>query len=94
MPNRKRHYPSEIKTTKQGTFRQRRPGEVARKAEIYISAYKLALEQIPADQKCGQPNISLPIHASISRQLKAGETDAQVIAFAAVKEILVPDSTG
>ena len=91
MPNRKRHYPSEIKTTKQGTFRQRRPGDLARRAEIYLSAYKLALEQIPADQKWGQPNISLRIHASIRRQLKTGETDADAIAFEALKETLVPE---
>jgi len=36
----------------------------------------------------------LRIHASIRRQLKAGETDARVIASEAVKEALVPVTLG
>jgi len=92
MPNRKRHYSSEIKTTKRGTFPQKRPGEIARRAELYITAYKLALEQIPSDQKLERPNLSLQIHTSIRRQLKAGMTDSRTIAFAAVKDVLVPDT--
>jgi len=35
-----------------------------------------------------QPDISLRIHASIRRQLKAKETDASVIASEAVKDAL------
>ena len=50
MPNRNGPL-SEIKTTKQGSWRKPRKGETARRIELYGSAYKLAWEQIPPDQK-------------------------------------------
>jgi hypothetical protein len=67
-------------------------GKVARKVELYSSAYKLALKQIPPGRLRKQPDISLRIHASIRRQLKAGMTDAHTIAFTALKDVLVPDT--
>jgi hypothetical protein len=90
MPNRNPQL-SEIKTTKQGTWRKSRKGETAQRAELYSSAYKLAWEQIPPDQKHARPDLSLRIHASVRRQLKAGGTDPQTIAFGALKDVLVPD---
>ena len=94
MPNRKRHYSSVrvVKTTKRGTFPVNKVGAMAQRAVLYSAAYRLALEQIPPLQMREKPDISLRIHASIRRQLKAGETDARVIAFAAVKDVLVPDT--
>lgn len=94
MPRRSgpRHSSPEIKTTKRGTFPVNKGGKTAEKVVLYSRAYKLALEQIPALQRREKPDISLRIHASIRRQLKAGETDARVIAFAAVKDALVPDT--
>ena len=67
-------------------------GKTARNVELYSTAYKLALEQIPALQMREKPDISLRIHASIRRQLKAGETDPRRIAFNALKDVLVPDT--
>ena len=65
---------------------------MAQRAVLYSAAYRLALEQIPPLQMREKPDISLRIHASIRRQLKAGEMDARVIAFAALKDVLVPDT--
>jgi hypothetical protein len=65
-----------------------RKSERARKAELYVSAYKLAWEQISPTQKRERPEISLRIHASIRRQLKANETDVRLIASEAVKDAL------
>ena len=70
------------------------PHNRRRRVELYGTAYKLALEQIPPDQKRAQPDISLRIHASVRRQLKAGVVDAHRIAFAAVEDVLVSDSGG
>jgi hypothetical protein len=39
-----------------------------------------------------RPNIHLRIHASIRKQLEAGETDPDRIAFAAAKDLSAPDS--
>ena len=93
MPNRTRHYSSlrVDKTTKRGTFRGINKSKAARRIELYSIAYRLAWEQIPPNQKSERPDIPLRIHASIRRQLKAGETDAHTIAFEALKEALVPE---
>jgi hypothetical protein len=48
--------------------------------------------QIPTLQRREKPDISLRIHASIRRQLKAGAIDAHTIAFTALKDVLVPDT--
>ena len=69
-----------------------RKGEAARRIELYSSAYKLAWEQISSAERRAHPDISLRIHASIRRQLKQGETDPRRIAFAAIKDSLVPDT--
>jgi hypothetical protein len=79
------------KTTKRGTFRGITKSKAARRIELYGIANKLAWEQIPPNQKNERPDISLRLHASIRRQLKAGATDAQDIAFEALKEALVPE---
>ena len=64
----------------------------AQRIEVYSAAYKLAWKQIPPDQKRAQPDISLRIHASVNRQLKAGANNPDAIAFVALKEILAPDT--
>ena len=69
-----------------------RKGEAARRIELYSSAYKLAWEQISPAERRAHPDISLRIHASIRRQLKQGEMDPRRIAFAAIKDSLVPDT--
>jgi len=69
-----------------------RKGEAARRIELYSSAYKLAWEQISSAERRAHPDISLRIHASIRRQLKQGEMDPRRIAFAAIKDALVPDT--
>jgi hypothetical protein len=65
--------------------------ETGLKVQLYSSAYKLAWEQISSAERRERPQIPLRIHASIRRQLKAGETDARTIAFEALKEALVPE---
>ena len=65
---------------------------MGKRIELYSAAYKLALAQIPPLQMRERPDISLRIHASIRRQLKAGETDASTVAFTALKDVLVPDT--
>jgi hypothetical protein len=67
-----------------------RRSETARKVDLYSSAYKLALEQIPPAERRARPDISLRIHASIRRQLKQGEMDPVRIASTAIKVSLVP----
>jgi len=62
------------------------------RAVLCSAAYRLAIEQIPALQIREMPGISLRIHTSIRRQLKAGETDPSRIAFEAVKDVLVSDT--
>ena len=69
----------------------RTPLRFAKRVEVYSAAFKIALAQIPRDQMRERPDISLRIHASIRRQLKAGATDAHTIAFTALKDVLVPD---
>jgi hypothetical protein len=71
------------------TWRRNRKSETARKVELYSSAYKLARIQIPPTLSRELPDLSLRIHASIRRQLKAGETDARRIAFEAVQEAVI-----
>ena len=73
------------------SWRRNLKGETARRIALYGLAYKLAWEQIPPDQKHARPDLSLRIHASVRRQLKAGGTDPQTIAFGALKDVLVPD---
>lgn len=72
--------------SKQGTLRRHRKSDIARRAELYSCAYKLALEQLSPDQKRARPDVSLRIHDSIRRQLKAGRTDPRAIAFEALKD--------
>jgi hypothetical protein len=79
------------KTTKRGTFPARPKGKRAQRIELYSAAYKLALAQLPPLQMRELPDISLRVHASIRRQLKAGETDARRIAFEAVQEAVISD---
>jgi hypothetical protein len=69
-------------------FTQNKRGPTAQRIELYGTAYKLAWLQIPPDQKSARPDISLRVHASIRRQLKAGAIDAHTIAFTALKDIL------
>ena len=78
--------------SKQGTWRHHPKGDLARRVELYNWAYKLALEQISPDQKRARPDVSLRIHDSIRRQLKAGQTDPRAIAFKALKDALVPET--
>jgi len=78
--------------SRQGTWRQHSKGELARRVEIYNSAYKLAWEQVLPTQRRERPDILLRIHTSIRRQLKAGEIDAHDIAFEALKEALIPET--
>ena len=95
MPKRTRRSSTPLpKMTKRGTFPApaRPQGARVQRVELYSAAYKLALEQIPALQRREKSDISLRIHASIRRQLKAGETDARHIAFEAVKDVLVPET--
>ena len=84
--------PTVAPTTKRGSLQVSHKGKTARNVELYSTAYKFALEQIPAFQMREKPDVSLRIHASIERQLKAGETDARTVAFAALKAVLVPDT--
>lgn len=90
MPNRTRHYSSlrVDKTTKRGTFRGITRSKIAQRIEVYSAAYKLAREQIPPSQMRERPDVSLRLHAFITRQLKAGATDPRCIAIAAVKDVL------
>jgi len=90
MPKQKPRSLSPLKTTRRGT-RRHWAGDTARRVAIYSSAYKLAWEQISATERRERPDLSLRIHASIRRQLKAGETDHRAIAFNALKDVLVPD---
>jgi hypothetical protein len=91
MPRRRPRRSLPVKTTRTGTFRVNKPGKFAQRIELYSAAYKLALQQIPPMR--AKPDIFLRIHASIRRQLRAGETDPRRIAFAALKDALVPDTT-
>ena len=68
------------------------PLPFARKIDVYSDALKIALAQIPADQRRARPEIPLRVDASIRRQLEAGAADAHTIAFTALKDILVPDA--
>jgi hypothetical protein len=70
----------------------RKPLRFAQKIEVYSAAFKIALAQIPADQRRARPDIPLRVHASIRRQLKAGAADAHTIAFTALKDVLVADA--
>jgi hypothetical protein len=67
-----------------------RPGKIAQRIEVYSVAYKIAWGLIPSVQR--RADISLRIHASIRRQLKEGATDARVIALAALKDVLAPET--
>jgi L-arabinose isomerase len=88
LPKQKlRRFSPQVKTTALGTFRRIKKGEIAQKVELYGSAYQLAWKQIQHRQRRDQPDISLRIHASIRRQLKAGATDPQGIAFKALKDV-------
>jgi hypothetical protein len=69
------------------TWRGQKKGETARRIVLYGSAYKLAWEQVPPDQKRWRPDISLRIHASIRRELKAGSKHPHAIASAALEDI-------
>ena len=69
----------------------RQESAIGRRVQLYSAAYKLAWELIPSLQKRAIPE-SLRIHASIRRQLKEGATDSRTFAFAAVKEVLAPDT--
>jgi hypothetical protein len=71
MPKQK---PQQPEVTKK--WAQLRHSETARKVALYSRVYKLALHQISPTPRREQPDISLRIHASIRRQLKARETDA------------------
>ena len=62
------------------------------RVDLYSAAYKLASERIPPLTMWARPNIRLRIHASIRKQLEAGETDPHRIAFAAAKDLSAPDS--
>jgi len=81
MPKQK---PQQVEAIKE----RNRKTATARKIELYSSAYGLAREQISTTLKRERPDIALRIHASIRRQLKAGETDPRVIASEAVKDAL------
>ena len=70
----------------------RQPQRFAQRLEVYSAAYKLAWRQIPSAERLARPDISLRVHASIRRQLKAGAADAHTIAFTALKDVLVPDT--
>jgi hypothetical protein len=67
-------------------------GEHGRRIEVYSAAYKLAWKQIPPAERRARPDLSLRIHASISRQLKAGANNPDTIAFVALKEVLVSET--
>ena len=71
---------------------QKRWRKIAERIDLYSAAYRLALAQIPPSEIRERPDISLRIHASIRPQLKEGATDARVIAFAALKDVLVPET--
>ena len=64
----------------------------AQRIELYSAAYKLAWKQIPPAERRARPDLSLRIHASISRQLKAGANNPDTIAFVALKEVLVSET--
>jgi len=83
MPRRKSQH---AEVTKK--WRRPRGGVTALKVELYSQAYKLALHQISPTQRREKPDISLRIHASIRRELKAGETDPRRIASEAVRDAL------
>ena len=70
--------------------RRFRQSDIGRKVELYSAAYKLAWEQISLRRTREQPNIPLRIHASIRRQLKDGAKNAEGIAIAALKDVLLP----
>jgi len=80
MPKRKPAHAGKTKTWRRTT------GETGRRVELYSLAYKLARGQIPPMRI--RPEMFLRIHASIRRQIRAGETDARVIASEAVKDAL------
>jgi hypothetical protein len=87
MPKRKRR-----RVLKPATSRFPRKGVTARRIELYSSAYKLAWKQIPPDERRARPDMSLRIHASIRRQLKAGANNPDAIAFVALNDVLVTDT--
>jgi hypothetical protein len=47
--------------------------QTAQRINLYVTAYQSALEQIPALRRREKPDYSLRIHASIRRQIKAGD---------------------
>ena len=55
--------------------------------ELYGLAYRIAWNQISPLRKREQPDISLRLHASIRRQLKAGATDPLFVATEAFKAL-------
>src|SRR5262245_8885589 len=69
-----------------------RKGVTARRIEVYSAAYKIAWKQIPPDERRARPEMSLRIHASIRRQLKAGANNPDAIAFVALNDALVTDT--
>ena len=89
MPKRKRR---RRRVLKPATSHISRKGETARRIEVYSAAYKLAWKQIPPDERRARPDMSLRIHASIRRQLKAGANNPDAIAFVALNDVLVPDT--
>jgi len=62
-----------------------RRSEIGQRAELYGSAYKLALKQISVLHRRVD---LLRIHTSIRRQLKAGAIDPIDIASEALKDVL------
>src|SRR5215470_10350217 len=87
MPKRKRR-----RVLKPATSHISRKGVTARRIEVYSAAYKIAWKQIPPDERRARPEMSLRIHASIRRQLKAGANNPDAIAFVALNDALVTDT--
>jgi hypothetical protein len=70
----------------------RQKSTIGKRVEIYGPAYRLAWKQISPAERRARPDISLRIHASIRRQLKAGANNPDAIAFVALNDALVTDT--
>jgi hypothetical protein len=60
---------------------------IARKIELYNSAYNLAWKHVSELQKREKPNIASRLHDSVRRQIENGATEPLFIASEALRDV-------